>query len=47
MDVRYEHDDKPLTLMNYDVEINRIKKIIGTAESSITKKNKIDVSLYI
>jgi len=47
MDVRYEHDDKPLTLMNYDVNINKIKKVLGTAESIITKQNKIDVSLHI
>lgn len=47
MDTRYEHDDKPLTLMNYDININKIKKIIGTAESIIMRKNKIDVSLNI
>lgn len=47
MDVRYEHDDKPLILINYDVDKTKIKRVTGTAELSISKNNKLDVSLHI
>jgi len=47
MDVRYEHKNKPLTLINYDVDVSRIKKVIATGESMVTRKNKINVSLNI
>ena len=47
MDIRYEHNDKPLTLMNYDIQTSRIKKIVGTAESVITKQNRVNVFLNI
>ena len=46
MDIRYEHNDKPLNLLNYDVRPDQIKKVIGTGES-ILNKNKIDVLLNI
>lgn len=47
MDVRYEHNDKPLVLMNYDVPKCRIKRVFGTAESFINKRNKIDVTIRV
>jgi len=47
MDVRYEHNDKPLTLLNYDVRPDKIKKVIGTGESVLKRNNKIDVLLNI
>ena len=47
MEARYEHDDKPLVLMNYDVEINNIKRVIGTVQSIVTKENKINTLLQI
>ena len=47
MDTRYEHNDKPLTLLNYDVKPNQIKRVIGTGESVIKRNNKIEVSLNI
>jgi len=46
MDTRYEHDDKPLNLINYDVRPDKIKKVIGMGES-ILNGNKIDVLLNI
>ena len=45
MDTRYEHNDKPLTLINYDIKPNQIKKVIGTGESIVKRNNKIDVFL--
>jgi len=45
MDTRYEHYSKPLTLINYDVEAKRIKKVIGNGESIVTKSGKINVLL--
>lgn len=47
MDTRYEHNDKPLVLINYDVEVNKIKRIIGTVQSIVTKENKINTLLQI
>jgi len=47
MDIRYEHDDKPLVLLNYDIEPIKIKRIVGTAKVNIKRKNKVDVSLRI
>ncbi len=47
MESRYEHDDKPLVLINYDVEINNIKKVVGTVQSIVTKENKINTLLQI
>jgi len=47
MDARYEHDDKPLNLLNYDVKPNQIKRVIGTGESVLKRNNKIEVSLNI
>ena len=47
MELKYEHDDKPLALVNYDIKSNNIIKIIGTGQSIITKNNKIDTSLHI
>ena len=47
MDVRYEHNDKPLNLLNYDVKPNQIKRVIGTGESVLKRNNKIEVSLNI
>jgi hypothetical protein len=47
MDVRYEHNDKPLSLINYDVDKTKIKRILGTAELSISKNNKLNISLKI
>lgn len=47
MDARYEHKNKPLILINYDIEPDRIKEVIGTGESKLSRNNKIDVSLKI
>ena len=47
MDIRYEHYNKPLTLINYDVTPKHIKKIIGEGESIVTRNNKINISLKI
>lgn len=43
MDSRYEHIDKPLALINYDVPRERILGIIGSANSEI-KNNKVYVN---
>ena len=43
MEERYEHNDMPLVLINYDVHPSHIKGIVGTANTAITKTNKIDV----
>lgn len=47
MDTRYEHDYKPLALVNYDINADNIKKIIGIGESILTKDNKINTLLQI
>jgi len=47
MDTRYEHNDKPLTLINNDIEVVNIKRVIGTAYTTIKRKEKIDVSLNL
>ena len=47
METRYEHDDKPLVLMNYDVELKNIKRIVGTVQSIVTKEDKINTLLQI
>lgn len=47
MDTRYEHNDKPLVLINYDIKPDRIKKVIATGESTLNRNNKINVSLKI
>ncbi len=47
IDTRYEHNDKPLTLINYDIKPDKIKKVIGTGESILNRNNKINVSLKI
>jgi len=47
MEARYEHDDKPLVLINYDIELKNIKRIIGTIQSIVTKENKINTLLQI
>ena len=46
MDERYEHDDKPLVLLNYDVPSCKIKKVIGNVES-FYEKGKINITLDI
>jgi hypothetical protein len=46
MDERYEHDNKPLVLVNYDIKPNQIKRVIGTAES-FNEQNKINITLNI
>jgi len=45
MEERYEHNDKPLVLINYDVPPKYIKNIIGTAETTLTKAGKVDILL--
>lgn len=45
MDTRYEHDDKPLCLMNYDIPISKIKKF-GIIDSYMAR-NKIEMRLKI
>ena len=45
MDSRYEHNDKPLCLMNYDIPISKIRTL-GNVEPYIIK-NKIDMRLKI
>ncbi len=47
MDTRYEHNDKPLVLINYDIKPDKIKKVIGIGESTLNRNNKINVSLKI
>jgi len=47
METRYEHNDKPLVLMNYDINSNKIKRVIGTIQTIVTKKNKINTLLDI
>jgi len=47
MDARYEHNDKPLVLINYDIEAIKIKSIIGTVQSIVTKEYKINTLLHI
>lgn len=47
METRYEHDDKPLVLMNYDIEVKNIKRVVGTVQSIVTKENKINTLLQI
>jgi len=47
MDSKYEHRNKPLTLINYDVEPKNIKKVIATGESVLKRNNKIDIRLSI
>ena len=46
MDFRYEHNDKPLVLLNYDVKPNKIKKVIGSVES-FYNRGKINITLDI
>lgn len=46
MDERYEHNDKPLVLVNYDIKPNRIKKVIGSVES-FYDNGKINITLNI
>ena len=45
METRYEHNDKPLNLINYDVKPDQIKEVIGIGESILKRNNKIDVLL--
>jgi hypothetical protein len=45
MDTRYEHNDKPLVLINYDVKPSAIKEIIGTANIDVKRNKKIDVNV--
>ena len=47
MDARYEHKNKPIVLINYDIEPDRIKKVVGEGKSKVGRNNKIDVSLRI
>ena len=46
MDERYEHGEKPLVLVNYDIKPERIKRVIGTVES-FCEKGKINITLDI
>jgi hypothetical protein len=46
MDERYEHNDKPLVLLNYDVSPCKIKRVIGSVES-FYEKGKINITLDI
>ena len=46
MDERYEHENKPLVLINYDIKPKRIKRVIGTVES-FYEKGKINITLNI
>lgn len=43
MEERYEHNDKPLALINYKVPPSCIKCLIGTAETVLTKTGKVDI----
>lgn len=47
MDTRFEHNDTPLNLINYDIKPDQIKKVIGIGESVLNKNNKIDILLNI
>lgn len=43
MEEKYEHNDKPLVLINYDVPPASIKYQIGTAETILSKAGKVDI----
>ena len=43
MEEKYEHNDKPLALINYDVPASSIKYLIGTAEINLSKAGKVDI----
>jgi hypothetical protein len=43
MEKRYEHNDKSLVLINYDVHPRYIKGVLGTANGMVNKEKKIDV----
>jgi hypothetical protein len=43
MEERYEHYDKRLVLINYDVSSSCIKGVLGTSNGIVNKNNKIDV----
>lgn len=43
MEERYEHNDMPLNLINYDINPKCIQGSIGTATTNIRKDGKIDV----
>jgi hypothetical protein len=47
MDTRYEHDDKPLVLVNHDVPVKNILCRIGTANTSVWRNGRIDVSVHM
>lgn len=46
MDGRYEHDDKPLVLVNYDIKPSKIKRVVGSVESFYERGN-INITLDI
>jgi hypothetical protein len=43
MEEKYEHNDKPLVLINYDVPPSAIKYSIGCAETNLSKSGKVDI----
>jgi hypothetical protein len=43
MEERYEHNDKSLVLINYDIHPSCIKGVLGTANGMVNKEKKIDV----
>jgi len=45
MDPRYEHHAKPLVLVNYDIDVDEIKGVVGTGETVLKRNNKIEVRL--
>jgi hypothetical protein len=45
MEERYEHNTKPLVLINYDVQPDCIRSTIGTAETVLSKSGKVDILL--
>jgi hypothetical protein len=45
MEERYEHNDKPLVLINYNVKPSCIKYQIGTAETVLSKSGKVDIMM--
>jgi hypothetical protein len=47
MDTRYEHNDKPLVLINHDVPVKNIICRIGTASTSVWRNNRINVSVHM
>lgn len=47
METRYEHNDKPLVLINFDVSPDQVIKQIGTVETVLSKSRKVDTIINL